>query len=197
MRSKESKTDLFDYNCDFSFRTIWLGSETVSRNGDESGVDAALAERAVKAIYLLDKAAPSGDKPINILLNNPGGDVIHCAAIYDAIRCARNEIIITVYGMAMSAGSIILQAANKRILTPSSTVMIHEGEGGFYGHPKNIENWIKHAKRVDKWAADIYLQRIREKHPSYKLKDLQKLLTFDTILTAEEAVELGLADEIL
>lgn len=196
MAKQKQSFDLMDYDCDLGHRVLSLGSQRVSA-GNESGVDASLADRAVKGLFLLDTAAPDGDKPINILLNNPGGDVYHCLAIYDAIAACKNKTIITVFGMAMSAGSILMQAADYRRMTPHSTLMIHDGEGGGYGHPNQVDKWYKEGKRLDKIVHEIYLHRIREKNPEFTLKKLRKLLTFDTFLNPKQALQLGLIDEAL
>lgn len=195
-KSSRSDYNFFDYNVDLTHRVLWLGSMS-SGNDGESGVDAHLAENVIKSIYLLDKLAPNGDKPINIMLNNPGGDTMHCVAIYDAIKHAKSETIITVYGMAMSAGSIILQAATKRIISPSSWLMIHYGMLGGTGNAKDFYKWSDHGKSMDRWSEEIYLKRIQEKNPGFRLKQLQKMLSVDTFLSAQDTVDLGLADEVL
>lgn len=193
----KKRFDLFDYNCDLDLRIVWLGSQMVSVSGSESGTDASLAAQAVKAITLLDRLAPNGDKPIEILLNQPGGDEFHCAAIVDVIRQAKNFTTIKGYGMLMSAGSIIFQASKQRLMAPSSVMMIHYGSWGYNDHPKIMYNWAEQGKKMDTWMEKIYLDRIREKHPDFKLEDLQKMLDFDTFFSAEEAVAIGLADGII
>lgn len=194
MAKKESNFDLHDYDCDLKHRVVSLGSQHVTAGGTESGVDATLADRAVKNILLLDKLKPEGDAPINYLLSNPGGDEFYMAAIYDAIKYSKSPSIITVHGLAMSAGSVILQAGQKRVMMPSAWVMIHYGTWGTHAHPKISYNWSDAGKKMDKWMENIYLERIREKNPNFKLKDLQKMLDFDTILNAQDTVALGLAD---
>lgn len=197
MSKKTKAYEFFDYDCDLNHRVIWLGSQHVTASGNESGVDASLAEKTVKALYLMNVDAPNGDKPINILLNNPGGDEFHCAAIYDAIRNSQNEVIITVYGMAMSAASILMQAAKIRKISASSTIMIHYGSWGYHDHPQIMYKWADQGKKLDSWMEQIYLSRIREKHPEFKLKELKKMLQYDTFFTAQEAVDIGLADEVV
>ena len=140
---------------------------------------------------------PSGEKPITIILNNPGGEDYHMLAIYDAIAKCKSHVTIIVYGQAFSAASLILQAADERILAPHPRVMIHLGSAGYYDHPKIVKAWAIETEKVTKDMEIIYLDRIREKHPLFKLRQLQKLLDFDTILSAQEAVDLGLADKIL
>ena len=75
--------------------------------------------------------------------------------------------------------------------------MIHYGYTALpFDHAKTNERWAEYMKREDAHMEDIYLEKIREKHPGYKKTQLKRLLTFDTIMFPEEAVELGLADKI-
>ena len=187
----------FDYGVDPNSRTIYVGSVYEDSESGESGVDSQLADKVVKAIYLLDSQAPNGDKPITIILNNPGGDWYHGMAIYDAINSCQNHITIKVFGMAMSMGAVILQAADERVIAPNAKIMIHYGEAGTYSHSKIVKKWAAEFDKIDKKMMEIFLEQIRKKHPDFKDRKLDKMLDFDTILSAEEAVNLGLADRIL
>jgi ATP-dependent Clp protease protease subunit len=195
--NKDSIDRLYDYDIYVTTRTIYMGSAETDLDGNESGTDAKMAEKAIKALHILDSAAPEGDKPITIILNSPGGDVYHGLAIYDAIKACTNEVIIIVYGMAMSMGSWILQAGDRRILAPNSRVMIHYGSTSIQGHSKSATAWAKEEERVNTKMEDVFLEKIQAKNPKFTRKQLQEKLNFDTILTSEEAIELGLADEIL
>jgi len=117
-------------------RTIYIGSTSIEE-GEESGVDYLMAEKAIKALHILDSSA--AEQPITIILNNPGGDVVHGLAIYDAIRHCRNHVTIKVYGHAMSMGAIILQAADERLMSENSVMMLHYGTNSVDGHTKNVE----------------------------------------------------------
>lgn len=175
-------------------RTIYMGSEESHIEHGESGCEAVMAERAVKNLHILDTIS---DEAITILLNNPGGDEFHCFAIIDAIKACRSEVTIKVFGHAMSAGSLILQAADKRVMAPTSRQMIHYGTWACNDHSKTFQKWAKEGQKIDDWMELYYLARIREKLPNFKLSALRKMLDHDTFLTAEESVKLGLADEIL
>lgn len=175
-------------------RTIYIGSVVSDIAEGESGCEAFMAERAVKNLHILDKLSK---EPITILMNNIGGDEYHCFAIYDAIKACESHITIIVYGHAMSAGSIILQAADERVMTPTSRQMIHYGTWGVHDHAKTSQKWAEEGKKIDSWMEKMYLEKIREKHPGYKIGRIQRLLDHDTFLTARESVELGLADKIL
>jgi ATP-dependent protease ClpP protease subunit len=94
-------------------------------------------------------------------------------------------------------GSIILQAADERVMAPQASQMIHYGAMGIYKEQKTVYKHVEEAKRIDRWMEDMYLDKINEKHPEFSRQRLQKLLTNDTFLTAEESVALGLADKVL
>lgn len=226
----------FDLNLDVKNRTIYMGSMMQDWEGGESGVDNFMAEYFVKAMHVLES---KGSKEITIVMNNPGGDWFHGMAIFDSIKYAKSPCTIKVYGHAMSMGSIILQAGDKRILMPNSRFMIHYGYDGKYGHSKIFERWADEGKRINHDMENIYLdvmmekeekegdgylaltlnkliKRLKEyehpvnrnikekikfsKDPQVKREEiravLQSLLNFDTILTADETVELGFADEV-
>lgn len=188
---------LYDYGFDLASRTIYLGSDKTSLSGDESGVDGALANMAIVALYIMQREDPEGIKPITILISGPGGDYYYAMGIFDQIKACKSEVIAIASGSVMSAHSIIFQAADKRIMTKNCRQMIHYGYFGASDHTKNFKNWAKESEKIDKQMEDLYYERIKQKKPRFKRTDLTKLLEFDTILNAEESIELGLADEIL
>lgn len=225
----------FDYNLDSDTRTIYMGSVEKDLEGSESGVDHMMTEYLIKGIHVLES---KGDKPITIIMNNPGGDWYHGMAIYDSINNSKCHCTIKVYGHAMSMGSIILQSADNRVMMPNSRFMIHYGYDGKYSHSKIFERWSDEGKRVNLEMENIYLdklmkkdqergisymtktfetivRKVKEFEPNSKPEEvkyifskksdlrreeyrkvLKELLNFDTILTAEETVMLGFADEV-
>jgi len=202
-------------------RTIYMGSITSGDDG-EGGVDYALAERMIKALHILDSQAPNGDKPIVIIMNNVGGDVFHGMAIYDAIKNCKNHVTIKAYGHAMSMGSIILQAADQRMMSKNSRIMIHYGSNGVSGHAKTTYKWTDEIKKFDKFMEELFLEKIDGRKitlkkyltligkkdevppgPSHLKKvtiekhELESMLNFDTFFDAETALELGFIDQII
>ena len=195
MSKKDSIETFHDSNIFTPTRTIFIGSEESSIEfGSESGVDSAMSQRVIKNLHILESM---GKDPITILMNNYGGDVNHGLAIYDAIRACKSEVIIKVFGGCMSMGSIILQAGDKRIMSPQSSQMIHYGFLGIAKEAKTVYKITEEMKRIDAWMEQMYLEKIWKKQPNFTLKKLQKMLDHDTFLTAEQSVELGLADSIL
>ena len=194
---KDNIDHFFDYDMYFPTRTIYMGSADYSITEGESGTDGKMAERVIKALHILDLGAAEGDHPITIIMNNIGGNQGDGLAIYDAIKACNNFVRIIVYGQAFSMGSIILQAADERILAPSSSVMIHYGEMTFEGHAKTAYKVVEDAKRWNAWMEELYLSKIRVKHPNFQAAKLRSLCNFDHYMDAREAVNLGLADKIL
>jgi ATP-dependent protease ClpP protease subunit len=164
--------------------TIYIGGE----------INAQTAEYAIKGILLL-----KGRPELSIILNTEGGDVTHGLAIYDTLKsCGETEVTITVVGECYSIGAWILQAGDRRVISPNAELMIHTGTDSFEKeHLKTLRNWVEFGRRREKVEEDIILDRIKEKHPTYTRSRLKKLLDFDTLLTAQGAVDLGLADEVL
>lgn len=183
-----------DYGLYIPTRTLFMGSEIVDINDGESGCDALMAERSIKNLTILESI---NKEPITILMNNIGGDEFHCFAIIDAIQACESHVKIIAYGHAMSAGSLILQAADERIMAPLAVQMVHYGTWACNDHSKTFQKWSSEGRRIDQWMEKWYLDKIHEKLPEYKLKKLQEMLNFDTFLSAQESVGLGLADKVL
>jgi ATP-dependent Clp protease protease subunit len=179
---------LYDYG-------IHLPSKTLITVGDS---DEVVAENVLKGLHILDAIQP--DVPLTIKLNNCGGDEYHGMAIYDTIRACTSKVIIIGIGNVHSMGSIIFQAGDERIMAPNAKQLIHYGTPLLADsdlHAKAQWSWTEECKKFSAWMETLYLEKIHEKHPMFKLKKLQELLNFDTILDARESVNLGLADKIL
>lgn len=197
MSKRHTRDDIdkfHDYSVYIPTRTIYVGSVNCDDDG-ESGVDSAMADRLLKNLSILEAMSA---EPITIIMNNPGGDWYHGIAIYDAVKNSKCHITMKILGHAMSMGAIILQAADERIISPNSRFMIHYGYMGMdSNHPKIFQKWSDESKKLDKDMERLLLARIHEKHPTFPLGKLQKMLNFDTILSASETIQLGLADKVL
>lgn len=168
---------------------IYIPGRAITMFGD---IDIDMFNNTFKNLHILD----ASEGTITIYINSGGGDLEQAMAIYDAITNCKNYIRMVVYGSASSAASIILQAADERLVTPNSYVMIHAGEEGTEGHPEIKKRWDAKFQRDNVWMEELYLEKIRNKKPKFPKAKLTEMLKFDTILTAKEAVELGLADGI-
>ena len=127
-------------------------------------------------------------------------DRIKNSRLPDGTPCPIN---IDIYGYFMSAATIIAQAPyfglgmGRRRIAEDTTMMIHYGSSGFYGHSKDFERWADESKRVCARMEAIYLELIRKKQPKFKKKDLEALMGYDCFLTAEQVIDLNFADEII
>ena len=175
--NKETLDRWFDYNVDVESRTIYMGS--IQSDMDfESGVNSSMAEYFIKGIHMLESKSVDS---ITIIMNNPGGDWYHGMAIYDAIKMSKCHCTIKVYGHAMSMGSIILQAADKRIMMPNSRFMIHFGYDGRSDHSKTVEKWADEGKRLSYDMENTYLDVMLEKEEKeghgYLVETLGNIIT--------------------
>lgn len=182
-----ARTDLerwFDFSVDEASRTLYLGSVYSNDDLEEAGVDHSMAERFIKGMHYLEK---KNDRPIMIVMNNPGGNWYHGMAIYDTIKSSRCQCTITAYGYAMSMGSIILQAADSRIMMPNSRLMIHYGTEGAFGHSKTFEKLAEETKRVNWEMENIYLDSILKKAGEMEKGYLEEI--FSKLIKQQREVE--------
>jgi ATP-dependent Clp protease protease subunit len=148
----------------------------------------------------------NSDKPINLYINSPGGSVTAGLAIYDTMQYIKCPVRTIVMGQAASMGSFLAQAgeAGMRIVLPESRTMIHRvssgtrGTGGsVYVQEMEMEDNLRHlaeAKRLNKRLVELYAKH-NSKDKTYD--ELAETMKFDTFLSAEEAVEYGLADKVV
>lgn len=179
--SKEYIQYFYEHNVDISTKTIYFG---YGQESSDVELDHKLTADVLKGLHLLSHIRP--EEPINIILNCGGGDVDHGLGIYDTIRECKSPVHIYVTGAAHSMAAWVLQAADLRVMSPSSSIMIHDGSG-----PKD-----GYTKKQDRYCKQILLEVIRRKHPNFSTIKLQKMLDTDTYFTATEALELGLIDKI-
>ena len=177
-----SQIELFqDKNVSPETRSILLSGE----------VDLDMFKEFFKSFHILDKT----EGTITVYINSEGGDLDQGKAIFDLIKGSKNYIRGTVYGEASSAASLILQACDERTMSSSSYMMIHLGEEATGGHPNSKLSWDTKYKKDTEWMLSVYLEKIKNKKPRYTKKKLIDLLTFDKILSVNEAIDLGLLDK--
>ena len=193
----EDNSDWFNNHLDLSTMSVYLSGATKWENdGDDDDVTVSMAQNCIKAFHKIAQYDPKGEREVTVYLNTQGGDVDAGLAIYDCIRRCNSHVVMVGTGRVMSIGTIILQAADQRVLTPNTTVMIHKGTYGHYGHPNDTHNWTDYARRQFTLVNSLLLTRIKEKHPKFTASKLSKLQQFDHLMTAQGALDLGLADFI-
>ena len=193
----------FEYGVNPATRRIILASATVDIDSGESGVDADMWKRLATGLSVLERwpVLEGQDPGITIEITNPGGDAYHMFGIYDRIRRSGHHITIEAYGYLMSAATVIYQAGDKRVIAPNTTMLLHYGNDGFYGHSKDFQKHAQESDRINTSMEDIYLYKINEKAKALGKKPwsrsrLKEKMKFDWFITPEEAVEIGLADEV-
>lgn len=183
----------YEHGINIETRTIECGTG----KDEEMDVDGKLASNVIKGLHILTHTR--AEEPINIIMNCQGGDTQHGLAIFDAIHMAkrRSPVHITVLGHCYSIAAWILQAGTVRRISQSSSLMIHDGDKTVSGREEQTRPWYLFYQEQDVYCRQILLQRIRERHPDFTLAKLEKMLKRDTILWPKQAVELGLADEVV
>ena len=165
-----------------------LKTRTILLSGE---VNKPLAERVVRQLLLLED---SGDEPIRVLIDSPGGDVDAGYAIFDMMRFVKPRIYAVGMGLVASAGALILLAADKedRIGLPNSHYLIHQPLSGMRGVATDIEI---HAREIERTRARI--NKLISDETGQPLEKVEKDTDRDFWMGAPEAVEYGLISRVV
>src|SRR4051812_36632672 len=155
-------------------------------------IDDDIANLVVAQLLHLESEDP--DKDIHVYVNSPGGSLHAGLAIYDAMQYVGPDVATTCYGIAMSAGSLILTggAGGKRYALPNSRILIHQPSGGFEGQSSDIEI---HAKEI--LALRERLDQIYVKHTGQSAEQIHTDMERDKFFQPPDAVEYGLIDRVI
>jgi ATP-dependent Clp protease protease subunit len=155
-------------------------------------IDDAVGNLIMAQLLHLESEDP--DKDINLYINSPGGDVSTLLAIYDTMQYIKPDVSTLVMGMAASAAAVLLLAGatGKRYALPNSRVLLHQPHGGAQGQAVDIEIQAREIVRLRE-----LLDRIIARHTGQDLEKVSKDTDRDYILTADEAKEYGIVDEII
>ena len=145
-------------------------------------------------LLFLEAEDPTAD--ISFYINSPGGQVTSGMAMYDTMQYIKPDVSTIVMGQAASMGSLLAQAGaqGKRFLLPKSRTMIHQPSGGARGMASDIEIQYKEIERMKRDLTEIYVLH-NSKGKTYE--DFEAGMDRDNFLTAQEALDWGLADEII
>lgn len=143
---------------------------------------------------LLFLEADDPDKDIFLYINSPGGSVSAGLAIYDTIRYLKCEVVTICVGLAASMGAFLLAsgAEGKRKALPNSEIMIHQPSGGAYGQASDVKIHADHIIKTRRKLNEILAERTGR-----PLSVIEEATERDNFLSAEEALEFGLIDEIV
>jgi len=143
---------------------------------------------------LLHLESEDPDKDINLYINSPGGDITALFAIYDTMQYVKPDVSTIVMGQAASAAAVLLLAGakGKRFALPHSRVLLHQPHGGAQGQSVDIEIQAREIVRYRQ-----LLDQLISEHTGQPLERVTKDTDRDYILTAPEAVEYGVVDEVI
>lgn len=163
-------------------RIIMLGSQ----------IDDNVANSIVSQLLFLQ--AQDSEKDIYLYINSPGGSVTAGFAIYDTIQHIKPDVQTICIGMAASMGSFLLAAGakGKRFALPNAEVMIHQPLGGAQGQATEIEIAANHILKTRE-----KLNRILSERTGQSIEKIQQDTDRDNFLTAAEAKEYGLIDDVM
>lgn len=155
-------------------------------------INDAVATLVCAQLLFLESENPTKD--ISIYVNSPGGVVTAGFAMYDTMQYVRPDVSTVCVGQAASAGSLILCAGakGKRFTLPNAKVMVHQPSGGYQGQATDIEI---HAKEI--LAVRARLNQIYAEHCGQSIEVIEEAMERDRYLTAEEAKDFGLIDEVV
>jgi len=155
-------------------------------------VEDNMANLIVAQLLFLESENP--DKDIHLYINSPGGSVTAGMAIYDTMQFIKSKVSTICIGQAASMGAVLLAGGEKgkRFALPHSRVMIHQPLGGFQGQASDIEI---HAKEI-LYIKDR-LNNVLADHTGQPLERIQTDTDRDNFMSANDAKEYGLIDEVL
>lgn len=155
-------------------------------------VEDHMANLIVAQLLFLESENP--DKDISIYINSPGGSVTAGMAIYDTMKFIKPDVSTVCIGQAASMGAFLLSGGTKgkRFCLPNSRVMIHQPLGGFQGQASDFEI---HAKEI--LSIKDKLNRLLADHTGQDIEKVAHDTDRDNFLSADEAKEYGLIDEVL
>jgi ATP-dependent Clp protease protease subunit len=143
---------------------------------------------------LLHLESDDPDKDIHLYINSPGGDITALFAIYDTMQYIKPDVSTICMGQAASAAAVLVLAGTKgkRYALPHSRILLHQPHGGAQGQAVDIEIQAKEITRYRK-----LLEELIAEHTGQPLEKVAKDTDRDYILTADEAVEYGVVDEVI
>ena len=163
-------------------RIIYLGTEI-----DDGVANVVIAQ-------MLHLEADNPDAPISLYLNSPGGSVTATLAIYDTMQFIRSTVGTTCVGQAASSAALLLAAGaeGQRSVLPRARVVLHQPSGGGQG---TLPDLAVQAKEIVRLRSEM--EEILTRHTGQDLERLRADTDRDLILTAQQAVDYGLADTVL
>lgn len=157
-----------------------------------TAIDDSVANVIIAQLLFLESEDPS--KEIYLYLNSPGGHITSGLAIYDTMQYVKAPIVTTCIGQAASMGAVLLAGGEKgkRYALPHSRILIHQPLGGVQGQASDIDIQAREILRMRE-----EINRILMHHSGQPIEKVEKDTERDYYMTAEQAVEYGIIDQIL
>ncbi len=155
-------------------------------------IDDTMSNLVMAQLIHLESEDP--DKDINLYINCPGGDITSLFAIYDTMAYIKCDVSPIVMGQAASAAAVLVAAGTKgkRYALPHSRILIHQPHGGAEGQAVDIEI---HAKEILRYRQ--LLDEILAEHTGQPIEKIKADTDRDFIMTAEQAKEYGIIDQVI
>ncbi len=155
-------------------------------------LDDMIANLIVAQLLFLEAEDPERD--INLYINSPGGSITAGMAIYDTMQFIRNDVTTICIGQCASMGALLLTAGTtgKRFALPYSRVLIHQPSGGGQGQATDVRILAEEIIRMREM-----ISRLLAHHSGKEYEQVEKDVERDLIMTAAQAKEYGLIDEVI
>ena len=155
-------------------------------------IDDTIANLICAQMLFLESEDP--DKDINLYINSPGGDITGLLAVYDTMKYIKPAVSTFCFGQAASAAAVLLGAGakGKRFALPHARVLLHQPWGGVGGQASDIEIQAREILRMKDMLNDMLAQDTGQ-----SVERITKDTDRDFIISATEAVEYGLIDEVI
>jgi ATP-dependent protease ClpP protease subunit len=189
MAIQSELTDLFEYGIDLKSRRIYFGHMSAD---PDTATDFTVTsiEYIIRAMHKM--VIDSATKPIDIYMNSFGGDIYSMLRLHDEIVTCPVQIRFFGGGAIMSSASFIMVACDERYLHINSTIMVHELSTANDGRHTDIQIGATEDRRLMERLYDIYTANSRMGREFW-----QDICQRDVYLTAQEAIDLGLADKLI
>jgi len=197
--NRDAIGEIHNYGIDVKNREIYINE--FDDSGESAGVDHRMLQNFIKNINFLKNQSKD---PITIHLQTIGGCWYSGMGIYDAIKNCKCKTTIIGYSQVCSMGTIIMQAANKRLLTPNAVFMVHWGNSEISGHFLTSQNLASLEKQLGAAMVNLYAEKCEKTGQYFKDRgdNLSKVKSFlkrkitygDWYMTSDEAIYYGFID---
>jgi ATP-dependent Clp protease protease subunit len=153
-------------------------------------INATAANLIIAQILHLE--SENNEEPIYMYINSPGGVVTSALCIYDVMKYVGPQIVTVCIGEACSCASLLFCAGDRRLIMPNARILLHQTSGGMQGQASDLTIYVKEMLEIQNILIELYYQNTGIAHSVIK-----EYFDRDSIFRGEQAVKIGLADEIV